>query len=728
MALGSEPTTYDWSKKGMVKGTDYIKKADLGFLGGAKSKVVKDLPGFKWSKDGMQEGTTYARIADIQALMTPKPAPVPAPTPVEPPKEEPAKPITYVTIESTSDHDQTNVPVTFGQVFCSGDLPKGKGLKDAQIDVKATHPDGSVRHAVVSLIVPKLEKKANLQFDLLPSGVEMPTLVNAVVKPSLELVIQGKRYKPGGYQNNRVWLNGHTALEMGWTVPLVDDNGSAHPHLHARFGSRVYRENIARIEVVIENTWAYENGPQNFEYDVEVRIDGKLLAKDENLTHYHHARSRYVAWIGEEPKVNVRHDIAYLIKSKAVPNYDLSVKVDEKLLAGYEKEWTGAKTKPMGIGLAHFYMPDQGGRRDIGLLPGWAAAYLLSMDPRAKMVTLGTGNLSGSWTMHYRDKETDLPVSLSKYPYMTTKGTPGDTKNPATKKQEAFPKLKDSEKKAVPHTFQTAHHPSLAYVPYLVTGDYYYLEELQFLAAYCAFESNPGYRSNVKGLVYRDEVRAQAWKLRSISEAAYITPDDHPLKAEFNRLVQTNLDWYNEQYTKNPQANKLGVLENGVIYDGKTAVAPWQDDFFTSVVGRLVDFGFTDAQKLLEYKIRFPIERLVGPGVDWRAASHYSYPVRPAEGEPFYTNMGEAYAALDKRSKTKPTTADKDLVKRLAKGGADMGGYSNLATGFPSNMQPALAYAANYGGEAGKAAWEKFEQRDPKPNYGMGPQFAIVPR
>jgi hypothetical protein len=58
----------------------------------------------------------------------------------------------------------------------------------------------------------------------------------------------------------------------------------------------------------------------------------------------------------------------------------------------------------------------------------------------------------------------------------------------------------------------------------------------------------------------------------------------------------------------------------------------------------------------------------------------------------------------------------------------EMTGYSSSETGFPSNMQPALAYAADAGGDAGKKAWAQFMARSVKPDYGMGPQFAIVPR
>jgi hypothetical protein len=57
-----------------------------------------------------------------------------------------------------------------------------------------------------------------------------------------------------------------------------------------------------------------------------------------------------------------------------------------------------------------------------------------------------------------------------------------------------------------------------------------------------------------------------------------------------------------------------------------------------------------------------------------------------------------------------------------------MTGYSDSESGFPSNMQPALAYAADALGEPGRKAWRQFMARSVKPDYGKGPQFAIVPR
>lgn len=759
--MASDPKVYDWGPKGMLvsKNPDegYIEKADLGFLGGASSKIVKNLPGYAWSAKGMKAGTKYAKISDVQALMGGKPSPAPNPEPVptssEPtpvPSPPPPKPITSLRIQSTGDKTQTNVPFTVGQVFKQGDLPAGKGLVGVaesgaiplQCDVKALHPDGSARHAVVSGILPRVDSGKDIVLCLAPTPEQQKGFVNAVAAPVVSVLVDGKTYHTNGInlQGRVQWLGGPIVSESQTKQPLFDDKGQQHPHLCARFGSRVYSNGAARLEVLIENDWAYEPDPRNFTYDVLVEFNGQTLYEKKALTHLHHARWRKLFWVGSEPKLHVRLNTAYLIASRAVPNYDQSVVTPESALTTLMSKWTGSAIEPMGVGLANPYMPSTGGRNDLGIMPGWAATYLLSMDPRAKTVTLGTADLAGSWSAHYRDKNTDRPISLVDYPYMTILGIPTDTKNPATKQLEAFPKCMTGASCTSTNVHDSSHQPGFAYLPYLLTGDYYYLEELQFWAMYNVFMSNPGYRQNVKGLVYRDQVRGQAWSMRTLGEAAYITPDAHPLKSHFLRILKSNLDYYNAKYSTNPAANKLGVLDmsSAVIYsedtnddgtaDKKTAVAPWQDDFFTQALGHLVDLGFEDALPLLRWKAQFPIGRMIGDGFCWMLGANYTLAVRSDEKAPIYDSFRQVYVGtIGEKIAALPCGSD-ELAKALGQKPNDMGGYSSTPIGYPSNMQPALAYAADYCGDPGVKAWAHFMSRSIKPNYSLSPQFNIVPR
>ena len=723
--------------KAMLLGVFSFTGALLVACGGGGSATLTDIFG----PDSVGPGVTTAPIATTTTTTTTTSLPIGATA-------------TTLQVDSTGTGTQNNVPLTFGQVFVKGEIGANESITGAlgdgtplalQVDAKAYHADGSLRHAVISTVLPQLTAGQTQAIQLVkttaytatPSATALTDFLNGGFDAKVNITLGGEEYSVSAATllksgTVKTWLAGPHVNEWIVAAPLKKNaDGSEHPHLTVQFAIRHYvGQSKARVDVTIENAWAYEPNPQNFTYDAQIMVGGTPVYTKTGMTHYHHARWRKTFWWGAEPQAYVKHNTAYLIASRAVPNYDQSVKVAESALAALQSGWTGAKTEPMGVGQAMAAMPTTGGRPDIGLLPGWTAMYVLSMDKRAWDVTRGTADLSGSWSSHYRDKTTGRPVSLLDYPYMTILGTPGDTYNPVTKQKEAFPTCAAAGSCATPNHHDTSHQPSLTYLPYLVTGDYYYLEELQFWAMWNSFSSNPGYRENVKGLYSPDQVRGQAWSLRTLSQAAYITPDQDPLKSHFNAILNNNLDWYNAEYSSNASANKLGIITNGyaVVYDSGTGVAPWQDDFFTSAVGYTAELGFDKAKPLLAWKAKFPIGRMVGAGYCWIDGSIYAMKVRDSAASPFYATIGQAYTESHTSAFNALACASAEMAAALGLKVGEMTGYSSANTGYPSNMQPALAYSANSGAANGALAWQQFMQRTVKPNYAAGPQFAIVPR
>jgi len=701
----------------------------------------------------MTESSTSAKIVAGRGTETPKP---PGTTPSTNPVKNPAAAvITKVRLENLGKGvAQTNAPVTFGHVFAPGDLEKGATLSgrlddgqivQLQVDVKASHADGSVRHAIISAIVPSLAAGQTSNMELLRGGAAtaaasagVSQLLASGFKASIGATIGGVRYEASAdelIKNGKptAWLAGSTVNEWHVSAPLKTAAGVVHPHLSARFAIRWYDAvRQARVDVTVENNWAYEPAPQNFTYDAQVMVGGQPVYTQAALTHLHHARWRKVFWYGgAAPTLDVKLDTAYLIASRAVPNYDQSYAIKETALAAQFTRWNNGGTKPMDIGMAIPYMPQTGGREDIGLLPSWASLYLLSMDRRASEMTLGTADLAGSWSMHYRDRNTGQPISLVDYPYMTIGGNQGDTKNPATGKYEAFPACANTTACKLPYSLDVAHQPSFAYLPYLVTGDHYYLEELQFWGMYDVFNTNPNYREHGKGLLKSGQVRGQAWALRALAEAAYITPDADRLKAHFERILDSNLDWYNENYTNNPATNALGVITNGysISYENETAIAPWMDDFFTSAVGHTAELGYKKAEALLKWKAKFPISRMTGDGACYISGAMYNMKVRDTKTSPLYTSIAQVFKASTASAPLQSIQcASTDMASKLGMKVGEMTGYSSSTIGYPSNMQPALAYSADASGTEGKKAWSVFMSRSVKPDYAVSPQFSIVPR
>lgn len=652
-------------------------------------------------------------------------SPKPPILPPDPPSTPIGSSIVSLDLSDSSNATRENVPVTFGQVFKAGDVPAGATLVgrigsqgvNLQVDAKATHSDGSLRHAVITALLPKLEAGAQLKLELVssksaasPTPVALSDLLARGFDTSLSINLAGKTFqvsvanllKAGTPES---WLSGVLVSEWLVSAPL-ESGGQPHPHLTAYFDVRAYQSlDLARVDVTLENDWAFEAGLQGYTYDAQIKVGNSVAYSKTALKHYPRARWHKTVWWGLEPKVFVKHDSKYLMATGAVPNYDQSVTVSDTALEAWNTAFPSDDI--MTTGLIETYFPTTGGRIDIGLLPGWTAAYVLSMDARAKRVMLGHGNAAGSFDVHYRDKLSNRPLSLDDFNDVTILGNPGDSKYP-------FPAC--TIQCDTPYSVDTSHQPDLAYLPYLVTGDHFYLEELQFWANYNMITSNPAYREYAKGLLNWDQIRGQGWSLRTLGEAAFISPDNDPMKNYFKQKLENNILYYtSELVTKN--ANALGLNPTGYafVYENGRGIAPWQDDFFTSAVGHLVEMGFNSAKPLLEWKAKFSIGRMTSSGYCWLEAANYFLLVRDAQGQAVYGSFKQAADATFGANQACANTGE-------------MTGYPTSATGYPSNMQPALAMATDSGAANGSAAWTKFITRAVKPDYSQEPQFAIVPR
>ncbi|RNF30155.1 hypothetical protein NM04_14100, partial [Massilia aurea] len=420
------------------------------------------------------------------------------------------------------------MPFTFGQVFAPGDLRKNEGLAarlddgallPLQADVKATHADGSVRHAVLSGVLPRLGARGNAAVALVKGEAPAPRAggsqaIDSLLADGLDagvtIEIGGATYRATlanavagarGGKGAGLWLDGPLVREWRGAAPLKAQGGAAHPLLEARFAVRWYPglDRQARVEVVVENTKTFQAGARNLDYDVEVEVGGRTVYAKKGLRHYHHARWRQLAWwnAARAPDLHVRPDSAYLIASRAVSNYDQGIAPSELSLVNQVKRLPEEKTGPMTIGPVNPYMPATGGRNDIGPLPAWSVQYLLSKDPRALRTMVAAAEGSGSWSIHLRDERTGYPLRTDS----AANRAVSTHMNLADKGPLPVPRCAAKGLCETPYKHDTSHQPSLAYLPYLLTGDYYYLEELQFWAASNPLETDPVNSGHGQGLV-----------------------------------------------------------------------------------------------------------------------------------------------------------------------------------------------------------------------------------
>ena len=660
---------------------------------------------------------------------------------------------------------QTNVPFTFGQVVAVGQLAKNEGLAARlsngtllrlQTDVKASHPDSTVRHVIVSGVLPSLAAGQIEKIQLVKStpqekgSATLQDLAATGLSSNVVATVAGVRYSASLAQalvapKPITWLSGAVANEWIVSAPLKAADGSEHPQLTASFAVRWYPglEKQARVDVVVENAKTFKSGAYVVKYDVDVDVGGRSIYAKTGLTHYARARWHQKAWWNgaAAPAIHVRPNVSYLIASKAVSNYDLSTKPAENMLATFAKETNANTTGPMTIGPLVAYMGTTGGRGDIGPLPTWSVSYLLSLDKRARAAMMALADGSGTWSIHLRDENTGQPLRVDNEANSTV------TTHSNLLKVGPLPAPRFA---ASPYSDDVAHQPSLAYLPYLLTGDYYYLEELQFWAAWNPLGTDPGNSGRGKGLLRWHQVRGQAWALRTLGHAAFITPDGHPLKDYFTKQLDNNLQFYYDAYVVgNP--NQLGM------YDGSGPNAapiggspPWQDDYLTWSFGYLAELGFDKAQPIMLWKAKYPVGRMTAAGYCWIKASAYSLKIRDNDKSPVYDTFEKVYRANfsgtsishEGGTKTHPqgllfidqpcaTQAMADWFNASSTfiwGPRRMDGYADSTIGYPANLQPALAIAATAGVPNAQQAWSLFTTRDAKPKYQNGPQWNIIPR
>ncbi|AWN14316.1 hypothetical protein [Salinisphaera sp. LB1] len=686
-----------------------------------------------------------------------------------------ARHITDVSVQNYgSSNSAGTVDVTFGQVFAKGDVGASQHVVAAvngqvlptQVDRKATWADGSVRHSVVTvqLPAPASGKATTLQLyavahkgglgvgtvsldDLLGTNFTANvritlggTTYTANARNALEQIAQSGTCPAWGQRSCKRWLSGGLVSE--WIVPATLTSGNATaPRLRVFFNVRAYRAadgsiGNVRVDSVIENDQTYAVAPNNETYDAKITV-GQNSYSISNLTQYTQTRWHKVLWSQGGHSYFAGVSTAYLQQSKAVSKY-ANLKPSNQFLDSRPQA-----AQPMNHLDQTPDMGATGAQAGIGPLPKWTSTYVVSGDQRAFAWMLADDDAAGGYGFHYRDSATGRPVTIVDHPYITIADYSHASQAGGAFAKDLLPACANSCSN--PNRFEIAHQPSIGYVSYLETGDFYYLEELQFEASYDELWANPSYRKYAKGrlLEASPQVRGQAWELRTISNAAFATPDHDPMKTYFVDQINYIVSDYIASYVDDPghplhTLDAYGAVHYPAHQPSNISIAPWQADFFTWAVGHAAEQGVPGANKLLNWLAPFQIGLMTSAkdgdtnGFCWQVASGYTFQFRDDNNSPIYTSLDEVYAktypsinglGCNSQEMANQLSTPEDQLKP-----GQMIGFSASPTGFPANLQIALAVAADSSAGNAAKAWAVFDGRVDKPNYSQYPNFAVVPR
>jgi hypothetical protein len=559
-----------------------------------------------------------------------------------------------VTITDASGVAQTNRPISVSRVFAKGEIAACAGAfvdgvaTATQTDVKTRWSDGSLQHAVVTFQIPALPANGAVVVDFRNSAncnnsgmLSLTEIQNAVWNAEIEADANGVTYTVnaktmlaslGAISHNpdalkaRYWLKGplvtqviiedrdpgSRAFDFGWEwdptlaawkAPTQAKFQSMHPIYVVTLYPLPGGGRFVRVEYILENAWTDRFQTQKYTFLIRGNSAAPLFTyQAAPRNHIPRTRWRISRWVSNAPgDVHVDYNLPYLIHSKAIPSFDLSKVGSATSMSGDITAFDNGN--PTGepafciessntkCSLWTKTMGNAGGRKDIGIIPGWYVQYLFSMrNPNFTLsqkiqayqkLLVGLADAAEQFPHHYREALTDRCYVRADGSYhgadpnhrllasgvcganaqgralsLDARPTFGTTGTIAAPDQIVFACTSTTDPCKVPATgtadgnFLTndrAHVPDFFYVPYLITGDWYFLEGLYYQTAFylAAQNANPAATINSHDwnrALLNDHAasRGVAWTFRTAARTAMMAPDGTPEKAHFTQKVRYN--------------------------------------------------------------------------------------------------------------------------------------------------------------------------------------------
>lgn len=629
------------------------------------------------------------------------------------------------TLRLTSKVGGTAVPFSVGYSFRQGDIPSGKyiaasgeDLRGFQASVKNRWRDGSVKFAILSGSI-GLGANAERALEIGPAdsdatgaALDLEALKATGVSAAISYGAYGTvTWTNGDWDNPFLsWVSGPEMSSWVYRRAIGADQ-----HLVAWAEVRLYRGGAVEIVPWIENGYllrpdpGMRSGTATFSINGQVRFTG-------DITLYNHTRAVLASgqtlshWVSGDPELSFKHDTSYLQSTGLVPAYRATTSAESSVFARVATSYTplAQHNFPNGMGAAGFHP-------SIGPLPEWDVVYLTSdADPRAWRAVQINGYAAGRYGYHFRDEATNRAPLLSSHPNLVLGSGSGISGIGSSSKNQHTPAASGGSGPS----FTNSHMPAIGYLPYLMTGRWYFLDEMQLLASAMLFKQNDTSRGFEGGVILANvganTTRGAAWTLRALAAAAVTTPDaDTPLRTALVGNVEANIDFYFQRYVAQAN-NPLGFVQPYSDYsvgDGKIDSAPWMEDFLTWAFGNLKAVqahGAAHDDKLdafLDWKYRSIVGRF-GPNSpgnwSYRNAAVYTIPYAPSENPdwsggtgPWYADWGAVFAAAG---------------LSYGSGTSLLGSYiddTGLASSYWGNLQPALAYAVEHGAVGAMDAYNR---------------------
>jgi hypothetical protein len=642
----------------------------------------------------------------------------------------------------------TLLPFTVGHAFRRGDVPAGThvttDLADAQATPTVFWPDGSVKHAIIA---GRCTLTANVAGSVIvrrtptaPTGAALTTAQLAAAMPTVTIT--------GGAHTttlNSLLASPHRTVVAGpvmsnwiYRQPVA---GSA--HLVVWVDVRYYAGGQIEIFPWVENAYFLVASPINDVRTWGVTING-VSRFSQSIDIKHRTRVPLISgaahsyWVGADPAITPAHDISYLKGTYLVPNYGFGTPSAATLNA-LQQSYT-----PNTLAGVNSAMGSAGS--SAALIPNSQVFYITSNgDARAWRAMVAHGLSGGSWSVHYRDEGTNDPIKFSSYPGASLQGgTP------------AIP----AGTGGTNGTHVTTHQPSYGYLPYLLTGRWWFLEESMFWTTSNYLSATTGQRTSGSAIIdprngtYAN--RGAHWSLRTLAQTFALCPTTHGTYVDWKAAWENNTAHYRATYVDSgawvsPQG-KLGEYSSGggslyppAAYAGNAWYgAAWMDAFGIQTWGFASDLGLDQSATSLSNHIAVrnqAYKQVVGRADDglsgrynWRRFIVYGYPIgTDATGLPPETWFTHAQSYAEYCSGFGlPTTPSGSNTLKSHSSDIDLAAGTSSSSDYGPFALSALAYAVSHGAPGAVAGWNRVSGAS---NFALSfaglvsnPEHGVIPR
>jgi hypothetical protein len=684
---------------------------------------------------GAAGGVGEAAPAPIAASPPPAVAASAAPAPVAAPAPGPAATGSMAfSLLTTAAADAA--PFCIGFTFRKGDVPSAQSvvgdIAHLQVTPKNRWPDGSLKFAVVAgraALAANTTSTIALRAGSAAPGVDL-TLAD-LKAAGVTAAVDGAAFGAASWAGTAWdapfsnWISGPEMSSWIYRKPVGSD-----AHLVAWLEVRLYAGGAVEVLPWIENGYLKVANPVNKAAVFSFSLGG-VLRFSAAIDLPARARTPLLSgaalshWLGADPAIAARHDVDYLQATEAVPAYRAVVAPDSALVTGLV-----ATYEPLQKGNFDYNadtMSSGGYASPIGLLPQHDALYLVANSMSIGAAVQRNGYGAGRYPVHYRDEATNRPLRFSAHATTSTNySSTGSYPARATGTAAA--------------QWDVAHSPSVGYMAYLLSGRYFFMEEVQFAATGNYLFSTDGVRNGADGwfepVPGGVQVRQCAWAFRTLAQALAVTPDgDATMQGEFKASVEANIARFHSRYVA-ASNNPFGMIEPDYDYGvpGVYMAAGWMQDFFTAAYGYALAMGLpisataqTQLAAFFAWKAQSIIGRLGSSADYWYLnAATYNVAVAPSDTPNFGAGTGPWYSSW---KQIYDATAAAAASGQQAAFGTTEGRLSaEILPGADSmwgNLQPAIAYAVRHGVAGAAAAYQRMTSASNWP--ALAAQLNAVP-